>query len=74
MTDIEAIIGVANSPDSNGVVFSEDALRTSHDGVRLFWDNHRHTLFYRGPAEELKEVRATMVRSILQRYSKRTAK
>jgi hypothetical protein len=51
MSEIEAVVVQADVPSTKGDILPADEVRKMADGVRLFWDESRKALVYRGPAE-----------------------
>lgn len=53
MSDIEAVVIQADFVRQDGVMLPADEVRKMADGVRLFWDEQKKALIYRGPADGL---------------------
>lgn len=53
MADIEAVVIQANVPRTDGTIIPESEASKMADGVRLFWDEGRKALLYRGPEDGL---------------------
>lgn len=50
MNPVEGVIAVADVRRKDGEVFTAEELRKMADGRRLFFDDVRRALVYRGPA------------------------
>lgn len=46
----ERVVAFGDVPDKSNHVYPSAELRKMADGVRLFWDEERRALIYRGPA------------------------
>lgn len=56
MSLVEVVLFIANRPDAEMRVFSEQALRNAADNKVTFYDEERRALVWRGYAEKMNTV------------------
>lgn len=57
MKFFEAVVFVVEEVGHDGKLIAEETIRALHDGERLFYDEVRKILFWRGPEHEWERCR-----------------